>query len=433
MMPALRLWLRLTRVQDDQRLTVALALIAFAAATGALLTVLGGYGAFSARDAAEIYQVLALVATAILVVPVITLGGAAARLAVARRDQRLSALRLAGATNSQVASMALADAVVQALAGALLGCLLYLAVLPGVAMVNFQGRPFRWAELWVGFPTLVGVVLGVTLLSVVSAGASLTRIVVSPLGVATRVTPKGLSWVRAAVVVVALGVWLSVAQKLDVEDIGGAVVVLAVCFWLINLIGPFVLGLAGRVAAHLAKDFPRLVAARRLIDDPKSAWRTVSGVAMATFVAGVLSVTPGLSKASGGIGVDHLSTDILTGAILTLVIAAILAAVSSGVTQAGRVLDLSREYRTLHLSGAEVNTLRWVQLREAWLPLRIAVSIAAGFALVMVLPLIRFVGVAMVPGLLLFAGGVVGSLLLVMGAVRLTQGLVDRVALDLAA
>ena len=428
-MAALRLWLRLTRVQDDQRLTVGLALIAFAAATGALLTVVGGYGAFRARDEAEVYQVLALVATAILVVPVVTLGGAAARLAVARRDQRLSALRLAGATNSQVASMALADAVVQALAGALLGCLLYLLALPGVAMVNFQGRSFRWVELWVGVPTMLVVVLGVTGLAVVSAGASLTRIVVSPLGVASRVTPKGLSWLRAAVVVVALAVWLAVAQQLDLADIGGTVVMLAVCFWLMNLVGPFVLGLAGRVAAHLAKDVPRLVAARRLVDDPKSAWRTVSGVAMATFVAGVLSVAPGLSKVSGGLGVDHLSTDILTGAIVTLVIAAILAAVSSGVTQAGRVLDLRREYRTLHLSGAEVGTLRRVQLREAWLPLRFAVSVAAGVAMIIVLPFSGFIGVAVLPGLLLFAGGAVGSLALVMGAVRLTQQLVDRAAL----
>lgn len=432
-MSALRLWLRLTRVQDDQRLTVVLALVAFAAATGALLTVLGGYGAFNARDGAEVYQVLALVATAILVVPVITLGGAAARLAIARRDQRLSALRLAGATNTQVASMALADAVVQALSGALLGVVLYLIALPGVALINFEGRAFRWSELWVGVPTLAVVVLGVTLLAVVSAGASLTRIVVSPLGVAARVTPRGLSWIRAAVVALALVVWLFVAQELDLADIGGTVVVLAVCFGLMNLVGPFVLGLAGRFAAHRAKDVPRLVAARRLVDDPKSAWRTVSGVAMATFVAGVLSVAPGLARVSDGMGVDHLSTDILTGAIVTLVIAAILAAVSSGVTQAGRVLDLRREYRTLHLSGAEVGTLRSVQLREAWLPLRFAVSVAAGIAMVMVLPLSGLAGMAVVPGLLLFVGGVVGSLLLVMGAVTLTRGLVDRAALELAA
>jgi hypothetical protein len=39
---------------------------------------------------------------------------------------------------------------------------LYLIALPGVALLQFQGRPFQLAELWVG-PT----VLGLTLLAII--------------------------------------------------------------------------------------------------------------------------------------------------------------------------------------------------------------------------------------------------------------------------
>ena len=98
-MVAVRLWWRLAQRQESQRLTVGLTLIAFATSTGVLLTVLGGLGAFSARNGSGEYVLLAQIATVILVVPVVTLGGAAARLAVARRDQRLAALRLVGATS----------------------------------------------------------------------------------------------------------------------------------------------------------------------------------------------------------------------------------------------------------------------------------------------------------------------------------------------
>jgi len=63
--------------------------IAFAFATGALLTVLGGLSAFAHRPGpdSEVYLIFAQTATVLLVVPVITLGGAAARLSVSRRNR----------------------------------------------------------------------------------------------------------------------------------------------------------------------------------------------------------------------------------------------------------------------------------------------------------------------------------------------------------
>ncbi len=122
--------------------------------------------------------------------------------------------------------------------------------------------------------------------------------------------------------------------------------------------------------------------------------------------------------------------DILTGAVVTLVIAALVASVSSGVTQAGRVLDQRAQDRMLHLAGAEVGVLQRAQLRETWLPLTASVIIAAGTAMIMIVPVSAMAGPRTLPGLVMFAVTVMVAVAMVMLAVRLTQPLVAAAALD---
>lgn len=130
--------------------TSMLAIIAFAAATTIFLTVLGGVHGFIWRASADhtvacafdfgacrpdtvaawkrqisdptslaqfstAYVALAVFACMLLVVPFVALAGSAARLAASRRDARLAALRLAGATTGQVVRLTALDAAGQAL------------------------------------------------------------------------------------------------------------------------------------------------------------------------------------------------------------------------------------------------------------------------------------------------------------------------------
>ena len=169
-------------------------------------------------DSAEYYVTLASVACAVMVVPILTLGGLAARLAASRRDQRLATLRLSGATSGQVVVMTLTEACGQALLGGVLGVLLYAAALPGLARLDFQGRPFTVRELWVGVPVALLVLAAVALLAVVSGLVGLRRVVIGPLGVTARVSPPQLRWWRAAVVVVVLAGWLTVARMMQNVD-----------------------------------------------------------------------------------------------------------------------------------------------------------------------------------------------------------------------
>ena len=193
----------------DARVTTALAITAFAVSTGLTLSVVGGLLGFAARadlplapgeqDVRSLYETLAWVAVILLVVPLVTLGGAAARLGVARRDARLATLRLLGATPREVVGLTVAETAWQGLVGAVLGILLYVVLLPLCALLPFQGTTFSVAELWVGWQGLAIALVAVPLLAALSGAFSLRRVAVSPLGVARRETPKKMTWLRVVV------------------------------------------------------------------------------------------------------------------------------------------------------------------------------------------------------------------------------------------
>ncbi|WPF82601.1 hypothetical protein SANBI_000211 [Sanguibacter sp. 4.1] len=382
---------------DPQRLTTTLAIIAFAVATALLLVVLGGVGAFVDRAAApgadadaESYVMFAWIASGLLVVPLTTLGAAAARLAVARRDARLAALRLAGASTGQVTGLTVLDATAQAVTGALLGVVGYLALIPLVSLLRFQGRTFELAELWTGVPIILAALAGVVLIAVVSSTMSLRRVAITPLGVANRVQPPGLTWLRAAVAVGAVIVFAVVTTSFGQVGLSVIGVMLVLGFTTLNLVGPFTVWVVGRVTAHRARTAATLLAGRRMIDDPKTAWRSVGGVALATFIAGLASITSLFSSASSGASPEDAQFlgDVATGGYLTLGIAGLLAAVSTGVMQAGNVIAQREEYRALSLAGTDLRVLDSARMRETFIPLVVTVGTSAGFALLFMLPVL---------------------------------------------
>lgn len=407
-MTTLRLWWLLRRRStgstDPAGLTGVLAVIAFAVTTAVALVVVGGLSAFVQRaavatgtdyDDSSIYVFLAIFATLLLLIPLGTLGGAAARLAVSRRDARLASLRLAGATTTQVAALTVGDAAVQALTGAVIGIAGYGALLPVVAQLRFQGRTFEVAELWVGVPGLLAAAAGIVLVALVSAVSSLGRVAITPLGIASRVTPPGLKVARVvAVVAVAAISAVFASGVINVAGLVGIFVLMgfiAAGMSTLNLLGPFLLGLVGKIVAKRATSVATLLAGRRLADDPKTAWRSVGGVALATFIAGITAIAALFSSgAQSGDPDAILMTDLGTGGLLTLAIAGVLAAVSTGVMQAGRVIDQRDAYRNLVLAGTDQSTLDQARFRETLIPLAAAVGSSAIVMLALAAPMVGF-------------------------------------------
>ncbi|WP_406182279.1 FtsX-like permease family protein [Streptomyces canus] len=242
------------------------------------------------------YVALAKIATILVVVPLLVLGASSARLSVSRRDQRLAALRLIGATPGRIAGMTAAEAAFTGAAGTLLGTIGYGLLLPATARVSVEGGSWYAADLWVGLPVLLAVLAGVVAMVVVSALVGLRQVVVGPLGVARRSKPPRMSFLRA-LAFVAVIVGYSLFTQEHKSDVNGPLVFFALVFLALSVIGPWVVGILGRIICALAQKPATLLAGRRLLDDPKSGWRTVSGLTLAGFVAGFFALF-GISGAS---------------------------------------------------------------------------------------------------------------------------------------
>jgi len=442
--PVLALAPRLQRAGGrDGRTTTALAATAFTVSTALTLSVVGALTGFVERaahpvtelerEAGSFYVVLAVTATILLVVPLLTLGGAAARLGVARRDARLAALRLLGATPREVVGLALVETALQGLAGAVAGTALYGALLPVWTQVPFQGRAFTAGELWVGVPVVLAAWVAVPLLAAVSGAVSLRRVVVSPLGVAQRTTRPGLRAVRVVVAVVAVGAFMVVSA---VGQMAAAVLItvlltgLALAFLTMNAVGPWVLGVLGRLQLRWARTPAQLLAARRLLDDPRAVWRVVGGLGLASFVAGCLAVVPVLAGGGGDPVGDVVARDLLTGALLTLGITFLLAAASAGIAQAAAVLDRRRELALARLAGVPGELFDQVRRREVLVPLLVVSVGSAVAALVMFFPMFGLAAVTAPSGILLLVGCLGGGVAMVLAATEASRPLLRRVLAD---
>lgn len=440
--PVLALAPRLQRAGGrDARITTGLAVTAFAVSTALTLSVVGGLLGFSERaahptsdflrDLGDSYVFFAWTALVLLVVPLVTLAGGAARLGVARRDARLATLRLLGATPREVSGLALVETVGQGFVGAVAGTVLYLALLPVWALVPFQGTTFDVGELWVGWQGVLGALVGVPLLALVSGAVSLRRVTVSPLGVARRQTPRGMSAVRLLVAVLCLGAFMVVASTLGAWGAAALAILLgtlAAGFAALNALGPWTLSLLGKALLRRASTPARLLAARRLLDDPRATWRVVGGLGLAGFVAGALSVLPVFaSSQQTEPDTRILFGDIVTGGILTLVITFLVAAASAGIAQAATVLDRRREYALAHLAGVPGELLDAVRRREVLVPL-LAVGVGSSvLGLVALLPITGQVLLNAPGSLLLLGGCLVGGVALVTAATETSRPLLRSV------
>lgn len=236
------------------------------------------------------YQALAAFATALVIVPLIVLGAAAGRLATAQRDRRLSAMRLFGATPGQVLAITTFETVLIGAIGTVLGAAAYALSLPLASRVEATGGAWFVSDLWVGTGTLALTLVAAPLVVGASALFGMRRLVISPLGVARRQSPRGARIWRLILFIVLIAGYAFVAPGVDRSGAATFAVFFGILFLALSILGPFVVGLLGRAMTLLARGPETLLAGRRLRDDPRSAWRTVGGITLAGFVAGFLTI-----------------------------------------------------------------------------------------------------------------------------------------------
>jgi cell division protein FtsX len=234
-----------------------------------------------------------VVALAILA-PVLIFIATATRLSAARREQRFAAMRLVGATRRQVSLLATTESAVAGVLGAAAGFGVFFGLRIPVAGIPLVGQPFFPAELSLSPQDILAVAIGVPVAAVVAARLALHRVHISPLGVARRATPKPPRAWRVLPMLAGLAELGFFTVHGCPASIGGQVLVFVPSFALIIvglvIAGPWLTMAAARVMARRTSHPGVLVAARRLADDPKAAFRAISGLVLALFVTTVAVV-----------------------------------------------------------------------------------------------------------------------------------------------
>ena len=234
-----------------------------------------------------IFSVVALA----LLTPVLIFIATATRLSAARREQRFAAMRLVGARPRQISVVAAVESTVAATAGVAAGFGLFFVLRIPLAAIPFTGEPFFPSDLSLSLRDILVVAIGVPVAAAVAARLALRRVQISPLGVTRRVTPKPPRAWRILPLLAGLaelgffvvhGRPLTAAAQTKAYVPGFLLIMIGLV-----IAGPWLTMIGARIMARRTSRPSTLIAARRLGDDPRGAFRAVSGLVLALFITTV--------------------------------------------------------------------------------------------------------------------------------------------------
>ena len=234
-----------------------------------------------------IFSVVALA----LLTPVLIFIATATRLSAARREQRFAAMRLVGARPRQISVIAAVESTVAATAGVAAGFGLFFVLRIPLAAIPFTGEPFFPSDLSLSLRDILVVAIGVPVAAAVAARLALRRVQISPLGVTRRVTPKPPRAWRILPLLAGLaelgffvvhGRPLTAAAQTKAYVPGFLLIMIGLV-----IAGPWLTMIGARIMARRTSRPSTLIAARRLGDDPRGAFRAVSGLVLALFITTV--------------------------------------------------------------------------------------------------------------------------------------------------
>jgi hypothetical protein len=230
--------------------------------------------------------ILGVVATALLF-PILMFIGTATRLSATRREQRFAAMRLIGATPRQITTLATVESTVSAVAGTAIGFALFYTARPAIAAFPFTGARFFPADLTLGWPTILAVAIGIPAAAATAARLSLRRVTISPLGVTRQVTQKPPRAYRLIPLIAGLAELAYLIDHRPVTSMGqlrGFLSGFLITMVGLVVAGPWLTMVVSRLMAQRTSRPATLIAARRLADNPRAGFRSVSGLVLALFV-----------------------------------------------------------------------------------------------------------------------------------------------------
>jgi hypothetical protein len=234
------------------------------------------------------------------------------------------------------------------LAGAVVGLVGYTALSPLIAQIPLGGGRWYVGDITVQWWTVLVVLVAVPILSVISALIGLGRVSITPLGVVRGQTRKGVAAVRLTLLIIGPAI-------LGYYGLRGAIVPLLIgvgfAALAVRVIGPFAVQVIGKMMAKGANGPVSLLAGRRLVDDPKGAFRPVAALVLSGFVTGFISVF----MPSGDDNPSFHDMRIGVALLLSLVFLTVAASTAAGAV--GTALDQAAPARALRRSGVPLQVI----------------------------------------------------------------------------
>lgn len=245
-----------------------------------------------AGDNSTTVEVILAVGACALLLPVLLFVGTAMRLSAARREQRFAAMRLVGATPRQLSTVAAVEAVLASLGGVLLGVGLFASLHSLAARLPLTGARLFPGDLSLSALDLVVVIAGVPLAAALAALVALRSVRKAPLEVSRQATRPALRARRLLPLVAGVALLAGLAaSRHPGSHVKSEIPLFAVGFvlTLVGLIvaGPWLTSLGPRAVVARTGRPSVLLAGRRLSEDPRGAFRSVSGLVVAVFVTTV--------------------------------------------------------------------------------------------------------------------------------------------------
>lgn len=250
------------------------------------------------------YRDIALLVVVMTALPLAGLGGLASRLMAGRRQRRLATLRLLGATTSQVTRLTIVELATFTGIGAVFGAVLHRALVPVASRVQIKGGGWFPSDVQPGVLLTVVTVVAVVGVLTLSALTGLVPAVRDPLGTYRRSggEPVRARWWSLVFIGAAVALFWLRSSNAFVSAGFTAVVILG---WGLVSTGPWLIAWLGKLLAGRAQGPATFLAGRRLSESPRSAWRTVGGMALAAYIAGFAAA--GLPVGLGNVG-DYASS-----------------------------------------------------------------------------------------------------------------------------
>ncbi|MEZ5085989.1 MAG: FtsX-like permease family protein [Tessaracoccus sp.] len=250
----------------------------------------------------QAYRTVALIGAIAVLIPVLLLIAIVTDLGAAQRTERFASLRLVGATPQQVAQIGAIEIGVTTAVGALVGVGLYFALIPLAAVLELGTSRFYPSDLFVGIPMIVSVVLLTILCATTVSWWRVRHADIGPLGAAREQQEKRPQLV--ALLPLLVGLFLLgfgvILRRLDSGDerttslaIGGFVLTALGLLWA----GPLLTWWAARAGQKSARTATQVIGFSRTSKHPRSAFRAVAGMVIATFAVTVFAV--GITSVAG--------------------------------------------------------------------------------------------------------------------------------------